>query len=1018
MPPPNDAMTDPIRSSRPEEAETAADAALVGLLDLLAVPARLLCADGRAGAGNQSYAALQADGRPVGGEPERLELADGRTVEIWPRASATLPVLSDAIEALEEGFAVWDASDRLVLCNRRYRDLYRDFNDLTYPGVDFVDHARARLSAPQVQLPPDEVEAYIARRRHERRQNLPPSDVERSDGRWIRLVDRTMPDGGLVSIRIDVTDLKRREAHAAERSQVLQATLENMSDGVLAFDGEHRLIAWNDCAFRLAGLPDEMKRRGVSIIDMIRAQTARGEFGDVTFEEVYRKHADWLAVPRPESYERRRPDGTTLHVRHNSARNGGFISTFSDVTAQRQAEEDALRHQAILSAVAGAAARILSGESWLEQTRLLLAHAGEVLAASRVVLTEVRHEEHARRLVDLMVWNAPGVVAAPMPMPPELEAARHAAFADWWDRRERGETEQALTRDLDPLKRAFLEGIGVRSLLRMPVMIGQQVWGTVGLDDCATDRIWHPIEVEALRAVANLVGVAINRARTEKAREYSEETYRLLFEAAPDGIVITESQIILSANAAAVRMLGAGREQELIGRNIYDFVPPEYHAIARLRARVVRESGQPAPYRERQMLRLDGSRFVVETTGTIVAAGGRDRLQLIFRDVTEKRRAAAEIQRQREALMQSEKLAALGSLLAGVAHELNNPLSVVVGQSFLMEETAGDDRTRARALKIRSAADRCARIVKTFLAMARQRPPERHLVAMDEVVRAALDIVAYPLRTSGVEVAVDVPGDLPRLWADGDQIGQVMLNLILNAQHALMEVPPPRRLAVSATLLPDAGRIRVTIADNGAGVDPHLRRRIFDPFFTTKPAGVGTGVGLSVCHGVVTGHDGAIWVEEAPGGGAAFVFELPLGEGEEASDAAPAPPPAGAAGRRVLVVDDEPDIAAMLGEILTNAGFGVTIADSGQAALDQLAQESFDLVLSDIRMPGVDGRDLWRVVTDPDRPAGIIAFMTGDSLGPAAADFLSETGCEVLEKPFTPAEVAAFVRRVLVGPPG
>ena len=1009
-------MSDPIRSSRPEECASAADATLVGLLDLFAAPARMVAADGSPGAVNRSYAALMADGRPLQGDVERLDLADGRRIEIWPRGSATLPVLSDAVEALEEGFAVWDAHDRLVLFNRRYRDLYRDFNDLTYPGVEFAAHARARLNAPQLQMPPEEVEAYIERRRHERRQNLPPFEVERVDGRWIRLVDRTMPGGGLVSVRIDVTDLKRREARAAERSQVLQTTLENMSDGILAFDGEHRLIAWNDRAFELAGLPDELKRRGVAMVDLVRTQAANGEFGDLSFEEVFRTHSEWLASSRPDSYERRRPDGTLLFVRHNFARNGGFITTFTDVTAQRQAEQDAERHQAILEAVAEAAARILSGESWLEQTRLLLGRAGEVLGASRVILTEIRQQPgEGRQLADLVVWNAPGVPAPPLPMPPDMDAARHVAFADWWDRREQGETEQALTRDLDPGKRAFLAAIGVRSLLRMPVMIGRQVWGTVGLDDCRTDRIWHPIEVEALRAVANLVGVAINRARSEAARQDSEETYRRLFEAAPDGIMITENQMIMSANAAAVRMMGAASEQELVGRDIYEFVPPEYHSIARLRARVVRDSGQPAPYREREMLRVDGSRFVVETTGTKVAAGGRDRLQLIFRDVTEKRRASAEIQRQREALIQSEKLAALGSLLAGVAHELNNPLSVVVGQSFLMEETAKDERARARAAKIRAAADRCARIVKTFLAMARQRPPERRRVALSRIVQAALDIVAYPLRTSGVDVAIDVPSDLPLLWADEDQLGQVVMNLLLNAQQALMEVPAPRRLSVAAQLLPGGGRVRLTVADNGTGVDPHLRRRIFDPFFTTKPAGVGTGVGLSVCHGIVGGHDGAIWVEEAPGGGAAFVVELPLGEGEDEAST-PSRVEAEGIGRHILVVDDEPDIAAMLGEILDAAGFRVTVVESGRAALDLLARLHFDLVLSDIRMPDIDGRELWRAVARSGRPSTPIAFMTGDSLGAAAADFLIEAGCEVLEKPFDPPEVVAFVRRLLGRP--
>ncbi|MGE0725260.1 MAG: PAS-domain containing protein, partial [Alphaproteobacteria bacterium] len=903
------------------EAAAIGNDALIGLLDLLGAPARIVDRAGRPVAVNRPYATLAADGLPINGAAEAIELADGRRVEIWPRAAPTFPVLADAIEALEEGFAIWDADDRLILCNRRYRDLYRDFNDLTYPGVSFAEHARARLTAPQVPLSSDEVEAYIERRRRERRQNLPPFEVERIDGRWLRLVDRTMPDGSLVSIRIDVTDLKRREAQAAERSRVLQATLENMTDGIMAFDPEHRLIAWNDRAFEFAGLPDELKRRGVPMLDLVRAQVAAGEFGDKTFEQVYRERAESIAAAAPVQFERVRPDGSVIEIRRTVSVGGGFVTTFTDVTGQRRAESEAERHQSILEAVAEAAARILSGESWMEQTRLLLARVGDVLAASRVVLTEVRRDDQGkRRLTDVVVWSARGVPPPPFPISPELDALRHVAFADWWDRRERGETEQSLTRDLDPDKRRFLEEIQVKSLLRMPVMIGDAVWGTVGLDDCVTERHWHPIEVEALRAVANLIGIAQNRERSETARRDSEETYRRLFEASPDAIVITENQIIQTANEVAVRMLGGARPEDLIGRDVYDFVAPEYHAIARLRARQVRETGRPAPYRERVMIRLDGTRFVAETTGTPVRSGGRDRLQLIFRDVTEKRRAEAEIQRQRDALMQSEKLAALGSLLAGVAHELNNPLSVVVGQAFLMEETARDDKVRARATKNRSAADRCARIVKTFLAMARQRPPERRLVALGEVVSDALEIVAYPLRTAGVEVAVDVADGLPPLWGDGDQINQVLMNLFLNAQQALMETQGNRRLKVAARALPAGDRVRVTIADNGPGVPEELRRRIFDPFFTTKPSGVGTGVGLSVCHGIVLGHGGEIWVEETPGGGATFAIELPVGRAVDPPvPETPAAAPARARGRHVLVIDDETEIAAMLAEILDNA---------------------------------------------------------------------------------------------------
>jgi two-component system NtrC family sensor kinase len=300
--------------------------------------------------------------------------------------------------------------------------------------------------------------------------------------------------------------------------------------------------------------------------------------------------------------------------------------------------------------------------------------------------------------------------------------------------------------------------------------------------------------------------------------------------------------------------------------------------------------------------------------------------------------------------------------------------------------------------------------------MARQRPPERKLVALGEIVSDALEIVAYPLRTAGVEVAVDVDQRLPALWGDGDQINQVLMNLFLNAQQALMELDGKRRLAVSARALPAGDRVRIAISDNGPGVPEELRRRIFDPFFTTKPAGVGTGVGLSVCHGIILGHGGEIWVEETPGGGATFVIDLPVGQASEpaAGDGAPATP-ARIRGRHVLVIDDETEIAAMLAEILDNAGYRVTVADTGRAGLARLAEDRFDLVLSDVRMPDVDGRDIWKAVTDQGDSHPPIAFMTGDSLG-ISADFLAEADCPVLEKPFTPADAVAFVQQVLADP--
>src|SRR4029453_7507340 len=184
-----------------------------------------------------------------------------------------------------------------------------------------------------------------------------------------------------------------------------------------------------------------------------------------------------------------------------------------------------------------------------------------------------------------------------------------------------------------------------------------------------------------------------------------------------------------------------------------------------------------------------------------------------------------------------EKLAALGSLLAGVAHELNNPLSVVVARAVLLEEQ-GDSATQGAALKIRPAAERCARIVRTFLAMARQQQPERGPVALNEVVTAALDIASYAIRTSSIDVSLDLADDIPLILADADQLHQVLLNLIINAQQSLQDSPGPRRIKVKSRFDARAGTVAIKVRDNGPGIPEHLRARVFEPYFTTKPTGV------------------------------------------------------------------------------------------------------------------------------------------------------------------------------------
>jgi CheY-like chemotaxis protein len=331
----------------------------------------------------------------------------------------------------------------------------------------------------------------------------------------------------------------------------------------------------------------------------------------------------------------------------------------------------------------------------------------------------------------------------------------------------------------------------------------------------------------------------------------------------------------------------------------------------------------------------------------------------------------------------------------------------VVGQAALLNELATDEATKARAEKIHSAADRCARIVRTFLSMARSRPMERGPVDINGLIDAALELLGYGLRTADITIVRDLAEDLPPVWGESDQLHQVLTNLIINAQQALQEVPPPRELRLSTRL--EDGVARIEVADNGPGVDPDLAKRVFEPFVTTKPAGIGTGIGLSVCHGIASAHGGSIELTSSPGAGACFVIRLPL----QRDEPAPVAPGVGARARggRVLMVDDEPEVGELYAEILRREGIDVTPVSSGREALERLQHEPFDLVVSDLRMPDVDGPELYRALAKrPGGHASRMIFITGDALSHQIEQFLEETGTEVLEKPVSAKELVARVR--------
>ena len=366
-------------------------------------------------------------------------------------------------------------------------------------------------------------------------------------------------------------------------------------------------------------------------------------------------------------------------------------------------------------------------------------------------------------------------------------------------------------------------------------------------------------------------------------------------------------------------------------------------------------------------------------------------------------------------LVQSEKVATMGSLLAGVAHELNNPLAIVMGQAHLLRNGAREPALIQRAEKILAGADRCARIVRNFLALARQRPPERKEVWLNLIVQEAVELLGYDLRTSNVEVVLNLADGVPVVWADGHQIHQVVVNLVVNAIQAMRPVETQRRLAITPRVEGEPARVSIEVTDSGPGIPAEVQARIFEPFFTTKPQGEGTGLGLSLCRRTLEEHGGTITVQSEVGRGATFRIELPVvaRPAPTVEEAAPESLPP-VAGKAILIVDDEVDLAATLAEALQDDGYQVGVADNGASALEMLDRRAYDMILSDTKMPKLDGEHFYAEIERRfPRLRRRIIFVTGDILSREKRAFLERTGAPHLLKPFDLREVRQVVHRML-----
>jgi PAS domain S-box-containing protein len=505
-------------------------------------------------------------------------------------------------------------------------------------------------------------------------------------------------------------------------------------------------------------------------------------------------------------------------------------------------------------------------------------------------------------------------------------------------------------------------------------------------------------------SIASLLDITEEK-RAHDARAELDARYQRLVETAADAIFTIDREGRFTSVNKAMEFVMERKKEDLIGHHFREILHgPMAAAAAQLFEQNLR--GKRGRTQLAYPMRSGETRYGSVNTAPIVENGQVTGGVGIMRDVTEERRLA-------DQLLQREKLAAIGQLVSGVAHELNNPLAGILAFAQLLEGTpqSADDQHDALAT-IQREAKRASKIVANLLLFARQRSPERTPTDLNQVLRDTLELRRYVLRTQQVEVVTQLDETLPRTWADAFQLQQVALNLITNAEQALRAHDGAKCITL-ATRMRD-GFLEMSVSDTGLGIPSAQLDQVFNPFFTTKAVGEGTGLGLAISDGIVRQHGGTIRVESREGAGATFTIVLPL---QPPPTVVPAPPPrlpeSPGPPANFLLVDDEPAIRAALAIHLRREGHRVDAAESGREALVKLGHRRYDAIFLDLRMPDMSGVELYARLRkeDPGHAARVV-FATGDVDAAGAREFLRAAGRPFLAKPFELTEVSDLLAQV------
>jgi len=542
---------------------------------------------------------------------------------------------------------------------------------------------------------------------------------------------------------------------------------------------------------------------------------------------------------------------------------------------RRRAEESIRRRLKFEKTVSDISSRFVGIFDIDDAINASLTDMGRFSRSSRAYVFLIR--EDGTMMDNAHEWCAEGVS-------PQIDNRKQLPVAEfpWWMKKlHKGEVIQIEDVSKVPAEakseREVLERQQIKSLLVLPLTVGGKPGGFVGFDNVIRTVTWGDDDLALLRVASEIMGNALERKKAEEALKQSEHSYRVLFESTLDGLIVMdiETMKVVFGNQTAAKLYGYESVGDAIGINPLDFVhSDDKEKVLEVIKKDLFEKGLRQVNEFRTMTR-DGREMWISAIGTRTEYQGRPAILVSIRDITEQKKVEGAKRRLEEQLQLSSRLAAIGELSAGVAHEINNPLTAIKGFSeLLLARYDLDEAVKSDVKAIFKEVQRAIKVTQDMLSFARRHEPEKCFISINEALAKNLDLYACHMKTNNIDMVVEFDPELPKTMADFYQLQQVFMNIVINAEQAMSEAHGRGKLTVKTQR--SDGMIQVIFADDGPGISEENMKRIFDPFFTTKEIGKGTGLGLSICYGLVEAHGGRIYARSRAGQGASFIVEIPI----------------------------------------------------------------------------------------------------------------------------------------------